>query len=132
MTTAPTKSVATAVYRMVFYQFLMIVGFVLILMIAKGKNSGFSALIGALAYWLPTFIFTRTVAACSSARRVGRFMFAFFGGEVLKLALSAGLFLFAVKYLPIHLIDAVCGLGVAIVAFWIASVASLYRSGAAV
>ena len=131
MTTAQTKSVTNAVYRIVFYQFLMIVGFVLILMIAKDTKSGLSALTGGLAYWLPTFIFTRSVAACAGARQAGRFMIAFFGGEVFKLVLSGALFLFAVKYLHVELVDAVVGLVVAIVAFWVASIACLYRSGAA-
>lgn len=132
MATAVTKSVISAVYRIVFYQFLMIAGFVLILSAVKNINSGLSALTGGLAYWLPTFIFTRGVAACSSARQIGRFMIAFFGGEVFKLILSATLFLFAVNYLHVQLLDAVLGLGAAIVAFWIASIACLYRSEAAV
>ncbi len=115
---------------MIFYQFLMIVGFALILSITKSVNSGLSALAGGLAYWLPTFIFTRSVAACSSARKIGRFMLAFFGGEVFKLVLSATLFLLAVKYMQMQLLDAVLGLGVAIVAFWVASITCLYRSEA--
>lgn len=110
----------------------MIVGFVLILMIVKSMNSGLSALAGGLAYWLPTFIFTRSVAACAGARQVGRFMITFFGGEVFKLVLSGALFLFAVKYLHVDLVDAVVGLVVAIVAFWASSIACLYRSGVAV
>jgi F0F1-type ATP synthase assembly protein I len=108
----------------------MIAGFVLIVLMTKDMKSGFSALTGGLAYWLPTFIFTRSVAACAGARMAGRFMVAFFGGEVFKLALSGALFLFAVSYLHVQLMDAVIGLVVAIVSFWVAAFACLYRSGA--
>ncbi len=85
-------------------------------------------MIGGLAYWLPTTIFTRSVAACSSVRAMGRFMIAFFGGEVFKLALSGTLFLLAVKYMHVQILDAVVGLVVGIVAFWAASILCLYRS----
>ncbi len=130
MVTAATKPVISAVYRIVFYQFLIIAGFVLILSIVKNRDSGLSALAGGLAYGLPTFIFTRGIAACSSARKAGHFMMAFFGGEVFKLALSGALFLFAVTFLHRQLVDAVMGLLVGIVAFWVASIACLYRSEA--
>jgi len=127
--TALTKPVTNAVYRIIFYQLMIIAGFTLILFILKGMQSGLSALAGGLAYWLPTFIFTRGVAACAGTRVGARFMVAFFGGEAVKLVLSGALFLFAVKYFPIQVVYAVVGLVMAIIAFWVASGVCLYQSG---
>lgn len=129
MATALTRSVTHAVYRIIFYQLMIIVGFTLILFVLKGMHSGSSALAGGLAYWLPTFIFMRGVTACADVRGGARFMMAFFGGEAVKLALSGALFLFAVNYFPIQVIYAVIGLIMAIIAFWVASGVCLYQSG---
>lgn len=127
---APLKrSVTNAVYRIIFYQLMIIVGFTLILFTVKGMQSGLSALIGGLAYWLSTFIFTRGVAACAGARIGVRFMVTFFGGEAVKLVLSGALFLFAVNYFSIQVVYAVVGLVMAIIAFWVASSLCLYQSG---
>lgn len=129
MATAFKKPVTNAVYRIIFYQLMIIAGFTLILSTLKGMQSGLSALAGGLAYWLPTFIFTRGVAACAGARVGARFMVAFFGGEAIKLVLSGVLFLFAVNYFSMQIVYAVMGLVIAIIAFWVASGAYLYQSG---
>jgi F0F1-type ATP synthase assembly protein I len=126
--TGLTKSVIRAVYSIIFYQLMIIVGVMLILFLLKGIRSGLSALVGGLAYWLPTFIFARSLAACAGARAVTRFMVVFFGGEVFKLVLSGVLFICAVSYLPIQIVYSVIGLVVAIAAFWAASIVCLYRS----
>lgn len=130
MATALTRPVTNAVYRIIFYQLMIIVGFTLILFTLKGMQSGLSALAGGLAYWLPTFIFTRGVAACAGARVRARFMVAFLGGEAAKLVLSSTLFLFIVNYLHMQVVYAVVGLVIAIAAFWTASAGiCLYQSG---
>ncbi len=130
--TALIKPVTHAVYRIIFYQLTLIIGFILILSALKGMTSGLSALAGALAYWLPSCVFVRSLAACASARAIARFMITFFAGEAIKLALSGVLFLMAVSYLHAQAVYAVIGLLVAIVAFWVASAMSLYRTGVAV
>ena len=101
--------------------------FVLMLLMVKGVKSAGSALTGGVAYWLPTLIFTCSVATCAGAHRVKRFMLTFFAGEVCKLVLSGTLFILAVLYLHVQLVDAVFGLLAAIVAFWVASVVCLCR-----
>jgi F0F1-type ATP synthase assembly protein I len=125
--TASVKPVIRAVYRIVFYQLMIIVGFMLIVSLLKGIRSGASALAGGLAYWLPSFIFARTVAACASARAAARFMVTFFAGETVKLVFSGALFMGAVYYLPVQIVYAVAGLCFAIVAFWVASIAYLFQ-----
>lgn len=129
MATASTRPVTRSVYRIIFYQLGMIAGFTLILFILKGMQSGLSALAGGLAYWLPTFIFTRGVAACAGGRSGAGFMMVFLGGEALKLALSGALFLFAVNYFLLQAVYAVVGLVIAIIAFWVASSVCVYQSG---
>lgn len=131
MVTAATKPVTSAVYRILFYQIMLIAGFSLLMLIFDGMKGGFSAFIGGLVYWLPTGIFTRSVASCASARRAGLFMMTFLGGEVFKLVLSGTLFVLAALYLPVQIIDVVLGLIVGIAAFWAASIYCMYRSGVA-
>jgi ATP synthase protein I len=125
---ASTQSIISAVYRVIFYQLLIMIGFVLMVFILKNIKSGWSALAGGLAYWLPTFIFVRSVAACAGAHAVRRFIAAFFGGEVIKLVLSGVLFIMAVNYLHVETIYAVLGLSVAIIAFWLAFITYFYQS----
>lgn len=128
MATALTKLVTAAVYRIIFYQLVLIMGFIAVLFILKGKQSGLSALAGGMAYWLPTLIFARGVTACAGARAVGRFVMAFFAGEAFKLILSGVLFLLAVKYWQVDMFYALLGLVGAILAFWLASAICLFRS----
>jgi F0F1-type ATP synthase assembly protein I len=100
------------------------------LFLVKGKQSGWSALAGGLAYWLPTVIFARVVATCASARALTRFIITFLGSEAVKLGLSGVLFLLAIIFLHAQVIYAVTGLVAAIAAFWIASVACLWQKEA--
>jgi ATP synthase protein I len=124
------KSLQTEVFRITFYQLIIIMGFTLLLFWLKGIQSGLSTLVGGLSHWLPTCIFMWRVSAHAGVRAVNRFMVAFFAGEVVKLILTGILFLIAVRYLHISLLPAVVGLVASIVAFWIASVVCLYKVGA--
>ena len=124
-----TQSVTRTMRRIIFYQAMMVTAFVLMLWVVKDVKSAGSALTGSMAYWLPTLFFTCTVATCASAHRVKRFMLAFFVGEIFKLVVCGTLFLLAILYLPVQLVDAVFGLVAAIVAFWIASIVCLWRTG---
>lgn len=124
-----TQSVRRAVSRIIFYQFLIVVGLALMLFLVKGTRSSLSFFGGGLAYVLPTLIFTRVVLLCAGAAFSARFMIAFFAGEAFKLVLSGALFLLVVLYCHASTIEAVGGLLGAILAFWGASALCLLRQG---
>ena len=128
MTTQLNKPVRAYVNKVIFYQFAVITGLALVLFLLQGIKSGYSALLGGLAYWLPTLFFVWRVSRHVGARAATRFIAAFFVGEAIKLMLTGVLFLFAIQYCHVELLDALVGLVVAIVAFWIASVACLSRA----
>lgn len=120
-----TQSLKTMVqqeaYRIVLLQLTGVAAISLLSLILAGKTSGFSALLGGLAYGLPNLVFVWRVFKFSGASQMVQFMAAFFIGEMLKLALSAILFLLIVKYLPISLLSVLVGYIAGIVSFWIAS-----------
>jgi F0F1-type ATP synthase assembly protein I len=122
-------SIRKELLKILFWQLMMILGLALLIGLLQGLQRGGSALIGGLAYWVPTLIFLWRVSAHSAARAATRFMIAFFSGEVIKLFLSGVIFLLAVKYLPLDLVYGLVGLLGAIIAFWIASMTSLIKSG---
>lgn len=121
------KSTRAEVLRIVLYQLIMIVGLTLILLFLKGMHEGLSILAGAIAYWLPTFIFMWRASAHAGARAATRFMIAFFAGEMIKLFLCGVLFVVVIKYFNAQLLYAVVGLIGAIVAFWIASMVVVFQ-----
>lgn len=114
------------VVKILFWQLIIIMGLALVIGLLQGKQKGVSTLLGGLAYWLPTFMFLFWVSAYAGARAAVRFVIAFFAGEMMKLFISGILFVALLKYLSIDLMYGMIGLAGAVVAFWIASVASLY------
>ena len=115
------SKVQHAAYRIVLLQLSGVVAISLIALILFGKISGFSALMGGLAYGLPNLVFVWRVFRFSGAAQMAQFVAAFFIGEMLKLVISAILFLLIVKYLPISLLSVLVGYIGGIVSFWIAS-----------
>lgn len=106
-------------YRIVLLQLAGVVLIALLALFLQGKTSGFSVLMGGLAYCLPNLIFVWRVFRFVGASQMVQFMAAFFIGEMLKLAFSAILFLVIVKYLPVSLLSELVGFVGAIVSFWI-------------
>jgi ATP synthase protein I len=124
-------SIRTQLFKILFWQFLIIMGLALVILFLQGIQRGCSVLVGGLAYWIPTVIFLWRVSVHAGARAAKRFVMAFFSGEVVKLFLSGVLFVIAVNYLPIDVMYGVLGLIGAIFAFWIASVSSILSGGKA-
>ncbi len=122
-------AVRKQLFKILFWQLIIIAGLALVIGFLQGIQRGYSVLIGGLAYWLPTLIFLWRVSAHAAARAATRFMVAFFAGEIGKLFVSALLFLLAVKYFSMDSLYGVIGLLGAIGAFWVASVSSLLSSG---
>lgn len=116
-------------FRVIFYQLLLIVGLVLVIFLLKGMFNALSALAGSLAYWVPAFLFIWRVSRHAGAHAVVRLMVTFFIAEALKLIISGTIFLLLVKYAHIDLLYALIGLIGAIVAFWMASAVTLNQPG---
>ena len=120
MTNALTQKVQHQAYKLVVWQLIGILILALAGLIIKGPISGFSILMGGLAYGLPNLIFVWRVFRYTRADEMVKFMAAFFIGEMLKLFISAILFLLIVKYLPVSLLSVLVGFIGAIISFWIA------------
>lgn len=115
------KIVQGKAYRIVFLQLTGVIILAMAAWILRGTISGFSVLMGGLAYGLPNLFFVWRVFRFVGASQMTLFMAAFFTGEMIKLALSAILFLVIVKYLPVSLLSVLVGYIGAIVSFWIVS-----------
>lgn len=125
----PVGAVRTQLYKILFWQFIIIMGLALVISFLQGRQRGLSAFLGGLTYWLPTFFFMWRVSAFATPRAAMQFMLAFFTAEAAKLVLSGLFFIFIIKYLSVDVLYGVMGLIGAIVAFWITSFAVLYAEG---
>lgn len=121
MATSTLKSIVQhQAYRIVLFQLAGVFLLAIIAFILFGKVSGFSVLMGGLAYCLPNLIFVWRVFRYVGASQMVQFLTAFMIGEILKLFISGILFLVIVKYLPVSLLSELVGFVGAIVSFWIA------------
>lgn len=106
-------------YQIVFWQLIGVALLALAALILVGLNSGFSVLMGGLAYGLPNLLFVWRVFRYTGASQMTQFAAAFFMGEMFKLILSGILFLLIVKTLPVSLLSVLVGFVGAIIAFWV-------------
>lgn len=109
-------------YRIVWLQLAGVLLLALIALGWRGAMSGYSVLLGGLAYSIPNFIFVWRVFRYTGAQQMRKFVAAFGWGEMIKLFFSAILFLLIVKYLSISLSSVLFGFVGGIVSFWIACV----------
>lgn len=113
------KIIQNEAYFIVKWQLVGVVVLAILALLIRGPISCFSLLAGGLAYVVPNLLFVWRVFRYVGARQMMQFMTAFFIGEMMKLALSAILFLVIVKYLPVSLLSTLVGFIGAIVSFWI-------------
>ncbi len=122
-----TNKVRAELFRIIFYQLLVIVGIFLVVFLLKGLKNSVSLLSGSVSYWLPSVIFIGCVSRYTGAKQSMQFIAAFLIGESAKLILSGILFIMLMHYLQFNLLYAFCGLAVGIVAFWLAAFGCLFR-----
>jgi ATP synthase protein I len=123
------NSVQAEAFKLVYWQFAVIVGLALILFLFAGARSGMSVFLGGVSYCLPNYVFVRRVFGNPSARAANQFLAAFLLGETAKLFLSAALCVFIVKYLPINFPWVLGGYSAAIFAFFIGSFFMMSKAG---
>lgn len=126
---ALNKLVQNEAYRIVFLQLTGVIVLAFLALLLNGTTSGFSVLLGGLAYGLANLLFVWRVFRYSRAAQMTQFVLAFFLGEMLKLVLSAVLFLMIVKYLPVSLLSVLVGYIGAIVSFWIVCFSLFTKNG---
>src|SRR5579883_1285132 len=119
MTVSLRHRVQHEAYRIVFLQLAGVLILASVALLVRSKTSGFSVLMGGIAYGLPNLVFVWRVFRFVGAQQMTRFVAAFFFGEIGKLIISAVLFLVVVKYLPVSLLSTLVGFIGAIVSFWI-------------
>lgn len=123
----PRLTVKKEAYQIIYWQLILIVGFAVVLFLLQNMKSGVSALLGGLAYWLPTLLFVWRVFTRTTARAAKQFLVAFIAGEGIKLLLSATLFVLIVKNMPVNVLSVLAGFVCAVIAFWVASLVLLAR-----
>src|SRR6185295_14981761 len=121
------QSVKVIVYKSIFFQIMLLMGFAFSVFILKGNQSSLSTLTGGLSYFIPTLLFIWLIVKRSDPRKPAQFLIAFLAGEAGKLVLCGTLFLLSIFFLKTELLYALLGLAAAIVSFWIASFQSVYR-----
>ena len=109
-------------YRIVFVQMLCVIVLGLLALALYGQKSGLSVLSGGMAYVLANLLFVWRVFRYSGAQQMTQFVVAFFLGEMIKLVLSAILFIVIVKYWPVSLLSVLVGFIGAIMSFWFACI----------
>jgi ATP synthase protein I len=127
MATTLAKIIQNKAYRIVYLQLLGVFIFAFLAWVLYGTLVGFSVLLGGLAYGVANLFFVWRVFRYAGAAQMTEFMAAFFIGEMLKLVLSAFLFLMIVKYLPVSLLSVLVGYIGAIVSFWIVCIGLFSR-----
>lgn len=113
------KKVQNEAYYIVLLQFGCVLLLAFIVLLLYGGTASASVFAGGLAYCLPNLLFVWRVFRYVGAHEMQKFMAAFFIGEMIKLIISAILFLIIVKYLPVSLLSVLVGFIGAIVAFWV-------------
>lgn len=113
-------SMQQQVNRLVLVQFLLIL---LVSGIFLGMSTGraaVAALIGGLVHITPCYFYAKRLFSDVSARAIGRIMFTFYVGEVLKLVVSVGLFIGLYLAYDIPLLPYFVGYVVATLSFCVA------------
>ena len=113
--------------QIVWYQLFGIITLSLIILLCSTRQQALSALLGGLAYCLPTLLFVGFVFRYTRSDQILAFMRAFFFGEFAKLIFSAILFLIIEKYLTVSLLSELIGFIGAIIAFWVACLCHFSR-----
>jgi len=116
------RKIQNTAYRIVFLQLSGIIILAFLALVLHSTITGFSVLMGGLAYGLMNLLFVWRVFRYSGTAQMTQFMAAFFMGEMFKLVFSAILFLMIVKYLPVSLLSALAGYIGAIISFWVACI----------
>lgn len=118
MSKSPLHSVRMAAYRLVCLPLALNVIMTTVWMIFSGGIAGASVLLGGVVWLLPNIYFVYQVfSKIKPAQAIVR---TFYRAELIKLVLSAGLFIAVIKYVPVNFLAFLAGFGLAQLGFWLA------------
>lgn len=106
-------------YRLVAIPVAAAVVFSLFLLLLKGLNASYSALLGVGIWALPNLYFAQKVLTDRIEQSAKCLTRIFYRAEVTKLLLSAALFIVTIKFLPVTAIAVLCAYLVAQIFFWL-------------
>ncbi len=125
----PNEIVRAQFKTILLGQWIILSTVALMIGIFQSRYLAYSTWAGGMCYWIPTALFLWRATAYAGARMAMLFMTAFFAGEIVKLVLSALLFLIVVKNGSADVIYSLLGLMVAIAAYSVTSVVSVMKRG---
>ncbi|MBW5802414.1 F0F1 ATP synthase subunit I [Coxiella endosymbiont of Ornithodoros amblus] len=122
---------ATRYARGIAYRFVRLQALVVVIIAAgwwiSGATEVLSALLGGAACVIPSFYFARRLFATTSPRAVKRILVAFYLGKLINLALSAGLVVLIVLFIPVAIVPFIVGFVGAQFGFWLAPLLIKFR-----
>lgn len=108
------------VNRWFVVQGIVTVAIALVSAVVEDLTFAQSLLLGGLLCFAPQWLFARLWLAYYRASAAPRLVKMFYIGEVLKLCLTAALFILTLAYVPVNVLACLVGFIVAQVAFWLA------------
>lgn len=116
----PVKRVRQKAYKVIAAQWTISMIVALVFLVTMGGHAGVSALLGGIAYALPSAYFARKLFSDASARQAKAIVKRFYWGEMIKLLLSAILAVLFVRLYHVNLIAFFITFFCAQIGFWIA------------
>lgn len=93
-----SPAIKPPVYRLIIVQLLLSIAAAAGFWLFKDARASVAAFLGGMVYTIPNALFVKQVFEYRPAREINRIVWAFYRGEVLKLALTALLFAMVFKW----------------------------------
>jgi len=106
--------------RILLIQLTVILILAVLLLLIVNIKASYSALLGGLTWLIPSLYFTIKLFANNKVKSPQQMIKTFYANELIKLLLSAILFVLAIKLLPVNIPSFLGGYVAAILAFWLA------------
>lgn len=106
-------------YRLLAVPVVVIAVFAISLSVFQGLNAGCSALLGGGIWAIPNFYFARRVLTAPRVPLAKPMAWTFYRAEVMKLLLTALLFVVVVKFLTIHPLIVLLAYLLAQIVYWL-------------
>ena len=119
------RAARVTVYRWLILQIIVVIVASLILLFMQGTRSASSVLLGGAVCVLPQYLFARRVFSYYRASAPARLIRNFYWGEIMKLLLTAVLFVLVISLVPVKIGAVLIGFISAQLVFWIMPLVSM-------
>lgn len=113
--------------QLLLYQIVVLISLMILFTIFLGFRAGYSAFLGGIAWFLPSYYFARKVFAAVIRNESNKMVKSFYLAEIYKFLLSAFLIILIIKSLSIVAIPFISGYIVALISYWIISIFVVMR-----